>query len=200
MERETRKFIEKVERVFDTGEVCMWEFRKLLTEWGQLINDHCYDSDNSKQNYLRLHQAHLYVKWYGRKHRRKRNEDLTDFVEALIEYINVEIQSFGINFYEQERTTDISGTLPMTMSWTGSKRALIELVYALKSVKCINDGNVKIQHLVEFFEAVFKINLEYFHPELNRMALRTPLKKKGIRAYFLSSLVDGFNAKMQNFE
>lgn len=48
-------------------------------------------------------------------------------------------------------------------SWTESKIALTELIYALHSAKCINNGNIDIKELAAFMESIFKIDLGDFY-------------------------------------
>ena len=49
--------------------------------------------------------------------------------------------------------------LNMKMSWTASKVALVELIYALHCCSCINNGQVNINELIGFFETIFDIKL-----------------------------------------
>ncbi|HCC31422.1 MAG TPA: tetracycline regulation of excision, RteC [Marinilabiliales bacterium] len=52
-------------------------------------------------------------------------------------------------------------------SWTESKIALIELIYALHSARCINNGNIEIKELAAFMESLFKIDLgDYYRDYL----------------------------------
>ncbi|MCG6191175.1 RteC domain-containing protein [Maribellus maritimus] len=45
------------------------------------------------------------------------------------------------------------------MTWTASKVALVELIYALHCLSCINNGRVHINELIEYFEFMFDIKL-----------------------------------------
>lgn len=50
-------------------------------------------------------------------------------------------------------------SLNFEMSWTASKIALVELIYALHCCSCINNGRIQINELIEFFETVFDVKL-----------------------------------------
>ncbi len=52
-----------------------------------------------------------------------------------------------------------SKKLNLKMSWTASKVALIELIYALHCYNCINNGSIHINELIRFFETMFDVNL-----------------------------------------
>ncbi|MCG6189851.1 RteC domain-containing protein [Maribellus maritimus] len=47
----------------------------------------------------------------------------------------------------------------LKMSWTASKVALVELIYALHCCNCINNGNVHVNELIEYFEYMFDVKL-----------------------------------------
>lgn len=50
-------------------------------------------------------------------------------------------------------------SLNFKMSWTASKIALVELIYALHCCSCINNGRIQINELIGFFEMVFDVKL-----------------------------------------
>ena len=198
MEQKTERFIMKVENAFASGQVRITEFEKLIKEWRQLISVRCYEEDDTKQIHRNLNHLKLTVQWFRKRCCSDKSEDLLEFLQIMIHCISVELQSLKLTSEAGKRTSDIAGTPNEAMSWTANKRDLIELISALHSVKCINDGNIKIQRVVEQFGKLFKINLDNYYSELNRMTARTPVQAKGLRAYFLNDLVKGFNDKMQN--
>ncbi len=80
--------------------------------------------------------------------------------EMLVEYIKAEL-------FKLEQP---DSTIPQTKNgifsnfqWTGSKTALIELIYALYSSKSINSGKVDLKEMVKVFEKVFNIELGDFY-------------------------------------
>jgi len=54
---------------------------------------------------------------------------------------------------------DIENYHEQSLKWTGSKVALVELIYALYSSRMINNGNVDIKELVTIFERLFDYNI-----------------------------------------
>jgi len=199
MEQKTEQFIMKVEDAFATKRVRVTEFEKLLRGWRQFILVQCYENDE-KEIHRNLNHLKMTVRWYQEGCCSDKSEDLLKFLRIMIKYINVELQTLKLKGSVDERTSDISGTPNDTVSWTATKRDLIELISALHSAKCINGGKVKLQRLVELFESIFEINLGYYHQELNRMAVRTSVEDRGLRAYFLSDLVNSFNSRIQNLK
>lgn len=56
--------------------------------------------------------------------------------------------------------------------WTGSKVALVELIYALASSKMINNGDVEIKDLVRLFEQVFHHKIDAPYQVFNEIKAR----------------------------
>lgn len=196
MKQETEIFISKVEKTFSEGSIDIRVFDNLMTEWGLIISDSYYERENQRQTYLNLNQLRLKVQWFIQQETNSKKEQFCVFMRCLICYVDVELQSLKEHSEVLEKTTDISGTQSNKISWTTSKRSLIELICALHEAKCINDGNSTLQKTVVLFEEVFSIKLDNYHSEVNRMALRKPIANSDKRAYFLNKLSEGFNNKM----
>jgi hypothetical protein len=200
MEQKTERFIKNVENVFASRQVSIIEFENLIVEWRQLIFERCYEAGDVVQVHRNLNHLKITVQWFAKRCSSNKSEDFREFLQVMIQCISVELQSMQLGSEIFERTTDIKGTPDVSFSWTASKRALIELICALHLAKCINSGNISIQKMVAQFSKLFKINLDNYHPEIYKMTTRTPVKDKGLHAYFLSSLVDRFNEKMLNLK
>jgi hypothetical protein len=198
MKQETERFIIKVEEAFNLGTINISEFEELISEWRQLISDYCYENKNTKQTYLNLNLLKLSVEWFKQQHCFNKSEQLQDFLQYMIQYISVELQSLTIYPEITGRTSDISGSQNNEIHWTASKRSLIELICALHEAKCFNKGNITLQKTVVHFEELLGINLDNYHSELNKMAARKPVNNNNQRAYFIDDLANKFNDKMLN--
>ncbi len=73
-------------------------------------------------------------------------------------------------------TTEKKEIMPL-LKWTDSKRALIELIYALYAKGAFNNGNIDIKEMAKIAETIFDIDLgDYYHTFLeirNRKINRT---------------------------
>lgn len=80
---------------------------------------------------------------------------------------------------------------PPKLNWTGSKTALIELIYALHSQGVFDNGNVDIKVISKIFESAFNVNLgDFYHTFME-------LKSRKInRTKFLDNLRDSLIRKM----
>jgi hypothetical protein len=67
-------------------------------------------------------------------------------------------------------------------TWTDSKAALTELIYAIHAARCINNGNIEIKEIANFFESLFRIDLgDYYRDYLQ-------IKNRQNQTKFIDSL------------
>ena len=125
---------------------------------------------------------------------------MREFLDHLIQYVNIEIECIKI---KKKETTDANSLNPdvhegTPLSWTASKRALLELIYALFLTMSINHGKVSFKELVVFFSHIFNISLPGYHTKIKKM---TDRKAQGIhiesRSFFLDEMVIKFNNKLE---
>lgn len=79
----------------------------------------------------------------------------------------------------------------ISVNWTASKTALIELIYALHYQNVFDNSNIDIRLIAKHFENTFNVNLgDFYHTYLE-------LKNRKVnRTKFLDSLRDGLIKKM----
>lgn len=78
-------------------------------------------------------------------------------------------------------------------SWTDSKTALIELIYALHSQGSIDNGKADIKEIATHFESVLNIDLGDYYKTYLEIRMR-----KTIRTKFLDGLKDSFTKRMND--
>jgi len=108
--------------------------------------------------------------------------------EQLIRYLENEIHKLQ----NEELKPELS---KLKYSWTDSKIALIELIYALHSNGSINNGKIDIKELVELFEKLFHIELE----EYSRTFIDIRMRKTG-QTKFLDNLKQSLLKRMEDFD
>ncbi|MFC4740259.1 RteC domain-containing protein [Flavobacterium ponti] len=79
------------------------------------------------------------------------------------------------------------------MTWTGSKVALIELMYALHSEGVFNNGASDLKDIAEYFEHIFEIDLGQY-----RRAFLEIRARKSERTKFITALNDTLTKRMDN--
>jgi hypothetical protein len=77
-------------------------------------------------------------------------------------------------------------------SWTASKAACIELIYALQSAGVFNNSNTSLKDLTLYFEAVFNIDLGNYHVTFHEIK-----ERKNNRTQFIDLLKDALLRRME---
>ncbi len=113
--------------------------------------------------------------------------------ERLVKYVENEIVklkngSMGLNGEGQE-------VFHSKAYWSGTLTAIVELAYALDSVKAVNNGHIEIKKLVEMFEMMFNIKVGDYYRIFKEIQ-----KRKKDRTKFLSSLVEALNKRMYDLD
>lgn len=97
-----------------------------------------------------------------------------------------------LNFFElHSKKEKLQVTPKIKHSWTGSKTALIELIYALHSQRVLDSGKADIKEIASYFESVFNIDLGDYY----RTYLEIRVRKIG-RTKFLDMLKDDLIKRM----
>lgn len=79
------------------------------------------------------------------------------------------------------------------LTWSGSKTDLIELIYALHSVGCVNKGAASIKQIAMCFESLFNIKLNDYYRSFLDIKLR-----KGPHMGFIDSMRLKYLAKIKD--
>ena len=84
-----------------------------------------------------------------------------DFKTAKIIYLTNRLNELD----KREQRKEIkNGYAGKPVRWTGTKRALVELIYALDTVGCLNKGTLDIKEIVAYFEEMLDIDLgDFYH-------------------------------------
>ncbi len=98
-----------------------------------------------------------------------------DLLEVFIEN---KLQETSNNYKEKSQRKPNT-----TLTWTGSKVALIELLYALHSEGVFNNGATDLKDVALYFESVFNINLGQYRRTFLEIRMR-----KTNRTKFINSL------------
>lgn len=103
-------------------------------------------------------------------------------IQAMYKYIHYiresmqKIKPGSVNVYSEKRH--------QLLLWTGSKTALIELIYALYSTRAFNNGAVELSTITSSFEDYFNIKLENVYKTYTEIKAR-----KGSKTKFLEELI-----------
>lgn len=167
-----------------------------------------FDNNLEFYKYYRINSTYLDHKYFLRgKHDIKLNLDTYyfesdhnfstshDFKVAKIianDLIQVYLES-KLSTCKLNRTNKQSIYQPGRTNWTGSKTALIELIYALHSRSVLNNGAIDIKSIAKSFEIIFNIDLGNFYHTYLEIRNRKTNKTK-----FLDSLREGLIKKIED--
>ena len=82
------------------------------------------------------------------------------------------------------------------IQWTGSKVALVELMYALHTEGVISNGNINLKELAQSMESIFNIQIGQF----NRIYLEIRNRKTIDKTNFLTSLKENLSKRIDSAE
>lgn len=78
------------------------------------------------------------------------------------------------------------------ITWTGNQTELVELIYALAESGTLNNGNIEIKTAIEYFQAMFKVDLKHYYHKF-----RDITNRKKERAVFLDKLKMSLDRKIE---
>lgn len=84
-------------------------------------------------------------------------------------------------------------TQPATaLRWTGKASDLVEILYGMAEMGCINDGEITVGELASFFYSLFNVEAKDCYRIYSDMKLR----KNDSRTYFLDRMQEKLNRRM----
>ena len=78
------------------------------------------------------------------------------------------------------------------LRWTGKSTDLVELLYALDTCDCINNGKIGVEELSDAFSEIFSVEVKNCYNVYMNMKRR----KDDSRTYFLDELREKLNKRM----
>lgn len=112
------------------------------------------------------------------------------FLDIAIGYINTELEL--LRRYDRIR----EGTRPKTPHrWTGTIVELVELVYGLQELRCIDNGETSINESFAFFGELFGLDIKARNCYDAYLDMKH--RKNDSRTYFLDKMRERLNLRMQ---
>lgn len=183
----------KLSEPFNTSGVLRSYFQQCLNELQEYVKENALF-----YKYCLSSSTHLDDKYFTRTEKLLSDPDIDakfstgyDNVLARIlayqmvkEYLVTQLQKLD------EGSTDKSSSL----KWTGTKSALIELIYALQSVDAVNNGKADIKQIADSFEQLFNISLGNYYRQFQEIRLR-----KNGKTNFLDDMREKLTQRLDDF-
>lgn len=110
------------------------------------------------------------------------------FLEIALGYINTELEQLARDGCRAES--------PATrLRWTGTLVEMVELIYGLQEMRCIDDGDTPINELFALFGRLFGIEIKESHCYNAYTDMKR--RKNDSRTYFLDKMRERLNLRMQ---
>ncbi len=113
------------------------------------------------------------------------------FLEIALGYINTELDL--LRRYGNGQEVMASKTLHR---WTGTLVELVELIYGLQELRCIDEGETPINELFAFFGELFGMEIKGRNCYDTYLDMKR--RKNDSRTYFLDKMRDRLNLRMQH--
>ncbi len=120
------------------------------------------------------------------------NKTRSRFLDIAIGYINTELELLR----RYDRIRDLHTKTPHR--WTGTIVELVELIYGLQELRCIDEGEAPINELIAFFNSSFGLEVKESHCYNAYADMKR--RKNDSRTYFLDKMRDRLNLRMQRDE
>lgn len=78
------------------------------------------------------------------------------------------------------------------LRWTGKASDLVEILYGMAEMGCINDGEIQVGELAAFFYSLFNVEAK----DCYRIYSDLKLRKNDSRTYFLDKMQEKLNKRM----
>ena len=78
------------------------------------------------------------------------------------------------------------------LRWTGKASDLVEILYGMAEMGCINDGEIAVGELASFFYSLFNVDAK----DCYRIYSDLKLRKNASRTYFLDKMQERLNRRM----
>ncbi len=109
--------------------------------------------------------------------------------ELLEEYLKKELNTIHNN----SNTSFKPMAIPkVKIRWTESKASLVELIYAMHTANCLNDGSSDIKEIASYFEIIFNIKLGDYYGCFKQIKMRKTAQTK-----FLDTLAECLRRRIE---
>lgn len=109
--------------------------------------------------------------------------------ELLEEYLKKELDTIHNNGNSSLNPIVIP---KVKIRWTESKASLVELIYAMHTASCLNDGTTDIKEIASYFETIFNIKLGDYYGCFKQIKMRKTAPTK-----FLDTLAEYLRRRIE---
>ena len=170
------------------------EYQELATAYNEFIAkviEHCHSTADMKNIAVSLMYAEIELQY----HQVQNDCDMAVYIKkahAFIKRMQQHLTIITTQVPPLNPTTSEKNNTP-TLQWTGNAIDLVEMIYGISEMGCINNGNIQLNELAPVLYAFFGVNSKdcyRFYTDIKR-------RKNDSRTYFLDKMQVKLNEKMR---
>ena len=170
------------------------EYQELATAYNEFIAkviEHCHSTADMKNIAVSLMYAEIELQY----HQVQNDCDMAVYIKkahAFIKRMQQHLTIITTQVLPLNPTTSEKNNTP-TLQWTGNAIDLVEMIYGISEMGCINNGNIQLNELAPVLYAFFGVNSKdcyRFYTDIKR-------RKNDSRTYFLDKMQVKLNEKMR---
>ena len=170
------------------------EYQELATAYNEFIAkviEHCHSTADMKNIAVSLMYAEIELQY----HQVQNDCDMAVYIKkahAFIKRMQQHLTIITTQVPPLNPTTSEKNNTP-TLQWTGNAIDLVEMIYGISEMGCINNGNTQLNELAPVLYAFFGVNSKdcyRFYTDIKR-------RKNDSRTYFLDKMQVKLNEKMR---
>ena len=155
------------------------------------VIEHCHTGANMKHIAVALMYAEIELQF----HQVSDDSEMSVYIRKALAFVKKMQRHLSVIATQVPPLNPSNHKPESAYRWTGSLVELVEIIYALDEMRCINDGENAINELTTFFGNLFgleiKDNICYnAYADMKR-------RKNDSRTYFLDKLSQRLNLRMQ---
>ncbi len=118
-------------------------------------------------------------------------EKALSLVRHLLDGVKTQVPPLSSIPFKDEKRNDTPADAP-PMRWTGKASDLVELIYGVSEMGCINGGEASLKEIAAYFYKVFGVQAKGCYNIYNDIKMR----KNESRTYFLDRAAEKVNRRM----
>ena len=170
------------------------EYKELPSAYNDFVVrviEHCHSTTDAKHIAIALMFAEIELQF----HQVQDDCEMAVYIRkalAFVKKMQRHLSAIAIQVPPLNPSTNEQNNIP-ALQWTGNAIDLVEIIYGISEMGCINNGNIQLNELAPVLYAFFGVNSKNcyrFYTDIKR-------RKNDSRTYFLDKMQVKLNEKMR---
>ena len=170
------------------------EYKELPSAYNEFVArviEHCHSTTDMKHTAVALMYAEIELQF----HQVKDDGEMSVYIQkarAFVKKMQRHLSAIATQVPPLNPSTNEKNNTP-ALQWTGNAIDLVEMIYGISEMGCINNGNIQLNELAPMLYTFFGVNSKdcyRFYTDIKR-------RKNDSRTYFLDKMQVKLNEKMR---